>query len=58
MLDKTKTIETLKSTRQYFDEHYGVRSMRSVHWQGMNSMRAATLTSALKCPQTFSAKRE
>ena len=27
MLDKTKTIETLKSTRQYLDEHYGVRSM-------------------------------
>ena len=25
MLDKTKTIETLKSTRQYLDEHYGVR---------------------------------
>jgi hypothetical protein len=27
MLDKTKTIETLKSTRQYLDEHYGVHSM-------------------------------
>lgn len=27
MLDKKKTIETLKSTRQYLDEHYGVRSM-------------------------------
>ena len=27
MLDKSKTIEKLKSTRQYLDEHYGVRSM-------------------------------
>ena len=28
MLDRTKTIETLKSTRQYLGEHYGVNSMR------------------------------
>ena len=27
MLDRTKTIETLKSARQYLDEHYGVSSM-------------------------------
>jgi hypothetical protein len=27
MLDRTQTIEKLKSTRQYLDEHYGVRSM-------------------------------
>ena len=27
MLDKTQTIEKLRSTRQYLDEHYGVRSM-------------------------------
>lgn len=27
MLDKTRTIEKLRSTRQYLDEHYGVHSM-------------------------------
>ena len=27
MLDKTQTIEKLRSTRQYLDEHYGVHSM-------------------------------
>ena len=27
MLDKTQTIEKLKATRQYLDEHYGVHSM-------------------------------
>ena len=27
MLDRSRTIETLKSTRQYLDEHYGVHSM-------------------------------
>ena len=27
MLDRAKTIETLRSTRQYLGEHYGVRSM-------------------------------
>ena len=27
MLDRTKTIETLRSTRQYLGEHYGVHSM-------------------------------
>ena len=27
MLDRTKTIEKLKTTRQYLDEHYGVHSM-------------------------------
>lgn len=27
MLDKTQTIEKLRSTRQYLDEHYGVNSM-------------------------------
>lgn len=27
MLDKVQTIEKLRSTRQYLDEHYGVRSM-------------------------------
>ena len=27
MLDKTETIEKLRSTRQYLDEHYGVHSM-------------------------------
>ena len=28
MLNRTKTIEMLKSSRQYLDEHYGVSSMR------------------------------
>ena len=27
MLDRTQTIEKLKTTRQYLDEHYGVHSM-------------------------------
>ena len=27
MLDRTQTIEKLKSTRQYLSEHYGVSSM-------------------------------
>ena len=27
MLDKEQTIEKLRSTRQYLDEHYGVHSM-------------------------------
>ena len=27
MLDRTQTIEKLKATRQYRDEHYGVHSM-------------------------------
>ena len=27
MLDRMQTIEKLKSTRQYLDEHYGVHSM-------------------------------
>ena len=27
MLDKTQTIEKLRSTRQYLGEHYGVHSM-------------------------------
>jgi len=27
MLDRAKTIEILKTTRQYLDEHYGVHSM-------------------------------
>ena len=27
MLDRAKTIEKLRSTRQYLDEHYGVHSM-------------------------------
>ena len=27
MLDRTQTIEKLKSTRQYLGEHYGVHSM-------------------------------
>ena len=27
MLDRAQTIETLKSTRQYLSEHYGVSSM-------------------------------
>ena len=27
MLDKTQTIEKLRSSRQYLDEHYGVHSM-------------------------------
>lgn len=27
MLDKVQTIEKLRSTRQYLDEHYGVHSM-------------------------------
>lgn len=27
MLDRTQTIEKLKATRQYLDEHYGVHSM-------------------------------
>ena len=27
MLDRTQTIEKLKTTRQYLDEHYGVYSM-------------------------------
>ena len=27
MLDRTQTIETLKTTRKYLDEHYGVHSM-------------------------------
>ena len=27
MLDRTETIEKLKTTRQYLDEHYGVHSM-------------------------------
>ena len=27
MLDRTQTIEMLKSTRQYLGEHYGVHSM-------------------------------
>ena len=27
MLDRTKIIEKLKSSRQYLDEHYGVSSM-------------------------------
>lgn len=27
MLDRAQAIETLKSTRQYLGEHYGVNSM-------------------------------
>ena len=27
MLDRAQTIEKLKTTRQYLDEHYGVHSM-------------------------------
>ncbi len=27
MLDRSETIEKLRSTRQYLDEHYGVHSM-------------------------------
>lgn len=27
MIDRTQTIEKLKGTRQYLDEHYGVHSM-------------------------------
>ena len=27
MLDRTQTIEKLKTTREYLDEHYGVHSM-------------------------------
>ena len=39
MLDRTQTIEKLKTTRQYFNEHYSVHSMTLLGSLARNEQR-------------------